>query len=114
MKLQREQVFEHLVLSSKKLVSVAEKLLKWDTELDLTDNAKELQTSYGSARCFALRYKLEYKSRNRNRGASQNVLKASAYQALVDNGFTYEDIGKLFGVKRQAVHEYLRLYRRKK
>ena len=88
--------------------SIARKVVKriegWDESKSIKQNAINLGMQTDSAQTFAVRYHLEY-SRIRDTRGKPKQLRVDFYKILREAGFTYDNIGKAFGVSRQAIED---------
>lgn len=90
-----------------------DRILYWDSNKTLTQNAERFQISASLARTFSLIYRLKYYKKN---SLQNNEIKnfAKALDKLRRLGYTYEQIGRLHKMTRQRVFQILRDFKKGK
>jgi len=88
------------VLHKKTRIRTVQLLMNWNTKLDYAENAKKLKITKGYASVLRARYKLKCKSIYEKK-REVPFLKINQ---LLKLGFTFEHIGRLYGVSKQAIN----------
>ena len=85
--------------------SVVERMMSWDKNITISENARKLGMDVSVMRAWARRYGMRCRS-TRGRGKSPISVKEQAYIDLHRTcGWPFEKIGHLFSTSRQNIHE---------
>jgi len=103
-----EQSWKSYVAGNRHCQKVLRILQRWDEKKTLRVLSKELKLNQGRLRSIAKQYNLAFVHvvRYRN-GQSRVAFNTRKIKSLLNLGFTYEEIGRVYNVSRQRIHQVL-------
>lgn len=99
----REEAVEIYLSKYGKAAEIVEKIMAWDTTKTIEENMKNLSflkkiMAYQFSRKFNLKYAKHRKA----------YMRKVAFKAMREAGATYEEIGRLFSVSKQAIEQVIK------
>ena len=106
--MQFDQASEIYVRENKHAQRLVSKIMRWNGDHTMHQNALKLSMSMGCARNFQSRYGLPFKKINAGSGRIKRTRRTEAYIELRKLGWAMVDIATVFQVSRQAVEDGIR------
>ncbi len=105
-----EEAIKRAVAHHREIKNIIRKILNWDTDLTIPENAKAYKRSKVAVYKFAQKYQLQFRQRRGRKNSDITDRKRIIAETLRKEGWMIKEIAKILNCKHQYINQILRYH----